>query len=114
MSEPALAALLFNTVNEVSPNIVSADKIIDSTFELAEVAVVYDPIKAIKIMQQLANLQNQKISNNYLFYLYIINLELFINRCDFVSAEFIMNELFELFRHLNDPYLFSKAISYKN
>lgn len=114
LSKPELASLLINTQYALQPSVLRSDYIIESLLEIIEMQAGYNPLESLQSLRLVAQFLNYNRKPNYQFYLLCINAQFFINRMDFKSAEFVLDQMQVLQQQICDPLISSKYLAYKN
>ena len=80
------------------------DKCSDILIEIAEKFVNYDFKASIGILRQIIQVQtpNRPKIN---FYIYSINFQMFLNRSDYVTCQFLLDLIFKIVYSGDDSYL---------
>ena len=84
--------------------VMQTDKCSDILIEIAEKFVNYDFKASIGILRQIIQVQTPN-RPNINFYLYSINFQMFLNRSDFVTCQFLLDLIFKIVYSGDDSYI---------
>ena len=73
----------------------------------------FDIMKTLNFAKKLTENQNKSNDPRLMFFFYVINLEICLNRCEIESSIFFENQANIMLKELNEPSLISKLCSLK-
>jgi len=113
--QPKLLELETLSVKENYETLLYSNKSLEVLMEMAYLTCKWDPLKSLNLFSSFQASIQDKASSRFLFYFLAANIELCLNRSEFLSAQHLETKLFGLLnRVFVEPSLLSIAWSLKN
>jgi len=113
--QPKLLELGTQSVKENYETLLYSNKSLEVLMETAYLTCHWDPLKSLNMFSTFQPYIQDKASSKFLFYFLATNIELCINRSEFLSAQHLETRMFDLLNKITvEPSLLSIAWGLKN